>query len=132
MDLSNPNLWVLRYLQSFNSANIGGFFPPIDPFDTSALSDKILRVRVTNSLAKPNWTNAGKASMLVDSGGVNAVADSLYLRLSEPTLWVLPQYSSYFVRLSLPRYFTQATISIFAYTGTIPNSQSENVSVLVL
>lgn len=120
MSFDDPSLWPLRYLQSFSSANIGLYFPPIPAFDTPILTDANLRILITNSQASTNWTFAGRVSQFVDAGGVNSAVSNISLRLNEPKVWQLgtefPQYS---LRFFLPRYFKQATISIFGFTGTI-------------
>jgi hypothetical protein len=118
MSFSNPNLWALRYLQSFSSANIGLFYPAIPPFDTPILTDATLRVLLTSSTANANWTYAGRVGQFVNAGGVNSVTETLSLRLNEPKIWQLPaEFSQYSLRFFLPRYFKQATVSIFGYTS---------------
>lgn len=116
----DPNLWSLRYLQSFNSANIGLLFPPIAPFLTQEFSDRYLRIRVTSSEAKSNWTYAGFVSAIVNAGGVDASVQSLSLRLDESKIFEIdPEFTNYKIKVSFPRYFKQATISIFGYTGNL-------------
>jgi hypothetical protein len=120
MSFDDPSLWSLRYLQSFNSANIGLFYTAIPPFDTPILTDANLRLLITSSTANANWTYAGRVSQLVDAGGVNSVTETLSLRLNEPKIWQLPaEFSQYSLRLFLPRYFKQATVSIFGFTGSL-------------
>jgi hypothetical protein len=122
MSFDDPSLWSLRYLQSFTSANIGAFYPPIVPFDTPLLTDANLRILITNSMANDDWTYAGRVSQFINTGSVNASLSNLSLRLNEPKVWQLsPEFSQYFLRFFLPRYFKQATISIFGYTGTTPD-----------
>jgi len=120
MSFDDPSLWTLRYLQSFTSANTGLYYPPIPSFDTPNLTDANLRILITNSMANGNWTYAGRASQFVDAGSVNSSLSSLALRLNEPKVWQLsPDFSQYFLRFFLPRYFKQATISIFGFTGSL-------------
>ena len=120
MSFDDPSLWSLRYLQSFASANIGLFYPAIPPFDTPILTDANLRVLITSSTANANWTYAGRVSQFVNAGGVNSVTETLSLRLNEPKIWQLPaEFSQYSLRLFLPRYFKQATVSIFGFTGSL-------------
>lgn len=119
MSFDDPSLWSLRYLQSFASANIGLFYPAIPAFDTPALTDLSLRVLITSSEAKPNWTYAGRVSQLVNAGGVSTVVRNDSFRLGEHKLLELdPDFPQYFLRFNLPRYFKQATVSIFGYTGS--------------
>lgn len=119
MSFDDPSLWSLRYLQSFASANIGLFYPAIPPFNTPNLTDLRLRILITSSEAKDNWTYAGRVSQFINAGGVDAVVLNQGLRLAEPKyLELSPQFSQYFLRFNLPRYFKQATISIFGYTGS--------------
>lgn len=125
MSFDDPSLWTLRYLQSFTSANTGLYYPSIPAFDTPVLTDANLRILITNSQARENWTYAGRVSQFVNAGGVNASVSSLSLRLNEPKVWQLPtEFSQYSLRVFLPRYFKQATISIFGYTGTIADPSS--------
>ena len=119
MNLSNPSDWNLRYLQSFASASIRALDFPIPPFQTSQFSDRFIRIRVTSSTAKSSWRYAGKASQIIDAGGLETVSDRRSLELNDFILWDLQQFDSYKLRISLPRYFSQATISIFGYTGSI-------------
>ena len=120
MSFNDASLWSLRYLQSFASANIGLFYPAIPAFDTSNLGDQYLRILVTSSEAKENWTYAGRVNQLVNAGGVNSVVANLPLRLNEPKIWQLsPEFSQYSLRFFLPRYFKQATVSIFGFTGAL-------------
>lgn len=125
MSFDDPSLWSLRYLQSFTSANIGAFYPPIPSFDTPNLTDVNLRILITNSMASQNWTFAGRVSQFVNAGGVNSSVSNLSLKLDEPKIWQLaPEFSQYSLRFFLPRYFKQATVSIFGYTGTIADPSS--------
>ncbi|ELS32792.1 MULTISPECIES: hypothetical protein [Pseudanabaena] len=119
MDLSNPSNWSLRYVQSFTSDYIRGLGLPIPVFDTDTLSDRLLRVRVTSSTAKDTWTYAGRATQVIDAGGVDTDLDSLYMKLNVSLLWQLQDFGSYRLRVAFPKYFTQATISIFGYTGSL-------------
>ena len=121
MDLSNPSQWVLRYLQSFTSESIRALDLPIPTFETSEFGDRFIRVRVTNSFAKTNWVYAGKAKQVVNAGGVPTITNSKSLELNNFVLWDLQGFDSYKLRISFPRYFTQATISIFGYIGPIPD-----------
>jgi len=120
MSFDDPSLWTLRYLQSFASANIGLFYPAIPAFDTPTLSDRNLRVLITSSEAKDTWTYAGRASQFVNAGGVNSVVVSQTFRLNEPKyLQLSADFPLYFLRFNLPRYFRQATVSIFGFTGEL-------------
>lgn len=120
MSFDDPSLWSLRYLQSFTSANIGLYFPPIPAFDTPILTDANLRILITNSTAKDNWTYAGRVGQFVNAGGVNSSVSNLSLKLDEPKIWQLaPEFSQYSLRFFLPRYFKQATVSIFGFTGSL-------------
>jgi hypothetical protein len=106
-------------VQSFASANIGLFYPSIPEFDTPILSDLNLRVLITSSEVRQNWTYAGRASQFVNLGGVNTSVFRETFRIAEPNyLKLSPQFPQYFLRFKLPVYFKQATISIFGYTGT--------------
>jgi hypothetical protein len=107
-------------LQSFSSANIGLQFPPIPDFDTPVLTEANLRILITNSMASENWTFAGRVSQFVNAGGVNSSITNLSLKLDEPKIWQLaPEFSQYTLRFFLPRYFKQATVSIFGFTGSL-------------
>jgi hypothetical protein len=120
MSFDDPSLWSLRYLQSFSSVNIGLYYPAIPPFDTPILTDTNLRILITNSEASENWTYAGRIHQLVNAGGVNSVVSAISLGLNEPRIWQLPpEFSQYSLRLFLPRYFKQATVSIFGFIGTL-------------
>lgn len=118
MDISNPANWTLRYLQSFSSSYIRGLGLPIPEFDTPiALSDRYLRIRVTSSTAKVNWVYAGKVVQIINAGGVDTDCDRLHLKLNDSLLWQLDDFGAYKLRVTFPKYFTQATITIFGYSG---------------
>lgn len=119
MNLSSPSDWSLRYVQSFTSESIRALDIPIPAFQTPELNDRFLRIRVTNSTAKANWTYAGKAKQVVNAGGVETLYDRKLLELNNFVLWDLQQFDTYKLRVTFPRYFSQATISIFGYTGSI-------------
>lgn len=104
-------------MQSFSSANIGLFYPAIPPFDTPLLSDRVIRVRITSNQAQDNWTFAGSAKQVVNAGGVDSVKAIKSFELNDSILWELVNTQSYRLRVKLPRYFKQATVSIFGYTG---------------
>jgi hypothetical protein len=110
-------MWTLRYLQNFNSANIGLFYAPIPTFITPVFTDRIIRARMTSTQAQSNWTRAGRVSQVVNAGNVEAVTESIYLRLGESRLWQLEDFGDYKLQVSFPKYFRQATVSIFGYTG---------------
>ena len=117
MDLSNPNDWIIRQVQSFTGDAIRGLDLPIPSFETAQLGDKYLRIRVTSTTAKTNWVYAGKATQVIDAGNVDTDADELYLKLGKPLLWIPKEFASYKLRVRLPKYFTQATMSIFGFIG---------------
>jgi len=117
MDLSNPNDWILRQVQSFTGDAIRGLDLPIPSFETAQLGDRYLRIRVTSTTAKTNWVYAGKATQIVDAGNVDTDADELYLKLGKPLLWIPKEFGSYKLRVRFPKYFTQATMSVFGFIG---------------
>ena len=117
MNLSNPNDWIIRQVQSFTGVAIRGLDLPIPVFETAQLSDKYLRIRVTSTTAKTNWIYAGKATQVIDAGNVETDASEFYLKLDKPLLCQLNDFTSYKLRIKLPKYFTQATMSIFGFIG---------------
>ena len=119
MSFSDPSLWAIRYLQSFNSANIGLYYPAIPAFDTPNFSDRFLRIRITSSTARDNWSFAGRANQIINAGGVDSVVDKKSFRLNDSTIWEIKGFYDYRLTIKLPTYFKQATVSIFGYTGSI-------------
>lgn len=119
MVLADPSKWALRYIQSFTSESVLALKLPIPTFTTSDLSDAILRIRVTSVTASDTWYRAGRIGQIIDAGGVDAEVDSKSLRLNDSLLWQLQDFGGYKLRVRLPHYFTQATISIFGYVGSL-------------
>lgn len=118
MDLSNPSLWQLVYLQNFSGDFFGVDQLPIADFDTPSLTSQIIRLKITSSDSKPNWTRAGNCRQIIDAGNVQSVIKNYSLFLREDRVITLEPFAAYFLRFSLPRYFKQATVSIFGYTGS--------------
>jgi hypothetical protein len=117
MDLSNPTLWQLVYLQSLNGDYFGALQLPIATFDTPSINLTTIRVRITSSIARPSWNWAGRISQIIDAGNVQSVIQKYSLDLGDSRVLILEPFTPYFLRLELPRWLTQATISIFGYTG---------------
>jgi hypothetical protein len=117
--LADPSEWSLRYVQSFTSESILALNMPIPTFDTGDLSDSLLRLRVTSSKASDTWYRAGRIRQIINAGGVDTEVLSKSLRLGDSLLWQLQSLGSYRLRVTFPHYFTQATISIFGYTGLL-------------
>lgn len=117
MNLSNPHDWIIRQVESFTSDAIRGLNLPIPPFETIQLGDRYLRIEVTSTTAKTNWVYAGKATQVVDAGNVDTDADELHLKLAKPLLWIPKEFASYKLRVRFPKYFTQATMSVFGFIG---------------
>jgi len=118
MTLAYGHSDICRVLALQISVCFTPLFRPIPPFDTPILTDASLRILITSSTANANWTYAGRVSQFVNAGGVNSVTETLSLRLNEPKIWQLPaEFSQYSLRFNLPRYFKQATVSIFGYTS---------------
>lgn len=116
MDFSNPNLWQLVYLQNFTGEFFGSLQLPIATFDTPLIVQTTLRIKVSSSAARPNWTLAGNLAQIVDAGGVPSSIRNHSLYLNQDRLLILEPVSPYFLRFTLPKWFTQATVSIFGFT----------------
>lgn len=116
MDLSNPNNWQLVYLQNFTGEFFGILQLPIASFDTQPISQNVIRIKVSSLNTRPNWTFGGSISQVINAGGVNSSIANFSLVLGQDRVIFLEQFSPYFLRFSLPNYFTQATISIFGFT----------------
>lgn len=117
MDFSNPSLWQLVYLQSFLSDYFGTLQLPIPPFTTPLLSQNVIRVKITTTPPKPSWIRAGDMSQVINAGGVQSVIQKYSLNLGENRMLFLEPFSPYVLHFVLPKYFNQATVSIFGYTG---------------
>lgn len=91
---------------------------PIDEFDTDPISRRITRIKVTNSRAGSNWTYAGRCEQIVNAGGVPSSVKKYSLDLNIDKVIVWEDFTPYKLRIKFPRYFTQATVSIFGFTGS--------------
>ncbi len=117
MDFSNPSLWQLVYLQSFAGDYFGTLQLPIPPFETPALTESAIRVKISTVPARPSWSWAGNMSQVIDAGNVQGVIQKYSLDLSEDRVLILEPFSPYILRFGLAKWLPQATISIFGYTG---------------
>jgi hypothetical protein len=121
MDLSNSSLWRLVYVNNFTSEYIRALSIPIGEFETDPISRRITRIRVTNSRAGDNWTYAGHCRQIINAGGVSSSVKKQSLDLNIDNVIIWEDFSSYKLRIKFPRYFTQATITIYEYIGVIPS-----------
>jgi|JFJP01.1.fsa_nt_gi hypothetical protein len=119
MGLSNPALWQLVYLQNFTAEYFDFLQLPIVTFDTPPISQHIIRLKVSSTESRPSWVRAGNASQIVNAGNVSSSIKNLSLILNQDRVVFLEPFTPYFLRFALPKYFTQATVSIFGYTGNI-------------
>lgn len=120
MDLSNPSLWQLVYLNSFTSEYTRALPVAIGEFETNPIARRITRIKVTNSRAGINWTYAGRCNQIVSAGGVQSSVKKSTLELNTDQVIVWEDFTPYRLRVKFPKYFTQATISIYEYLGVIP------------
>ena len=119
MDLSNPSLWQLAYLQSFTAEYFDFLQLPIATFDTPQISQTVIRLKITSTEAKPSWSRAGNVSQIVNAGNVQSAIKNYGLYLNQDRVLILEPFSPYILRFGLPKWFTQATISIFGFTGSL-------------
>ncbi|MDX2255568.1 MAG: hypothetical protein NW214_08645 [Pseudanabaenaceae cyanobacterium bins.39] len=119
MDFSNPDKWQLVYLQSFSGQYFGLLQLPIATFDTPEISQQVIRLKVSSTESRPNWVFAGNVSQIVPAGGVASAVQSFSLTLNQDRVIFWEPFTPYVLRFQLPKYFTQATISIFGFTGAL-------------
>ena len=115
MDLSNPSLWQLVYLQNFTGEYFGTSQLPIATFDTPQITLTTIRLKVSSSKVSPNWRSAGNVSQIVDAGGVPSVIRNHSIPLNQDRLLILEPVNPYFLRFALPKWFTQATVTVFGF-----------------
>lgn len=116
MDFSNPNAWQLVYLQNFTAEYFGLLQLPIATFDTPAINLTTIRLKVSSSEVSPNWRSAGNVSQIVDAGGVPSSIRNHSLTLNQDRVLILEPVTPYFLRFALPKWFTQATVTIFGFS----------------
>ena len=116
MDFSNPSQWQLVYLQNFTAEYFGLLQLPIATFDTPQITLTTIRLKVSSSEVSPSWRSAGNVSQIVDAGGVPSAIRNHSIQLNQGRLLILEPVSPYFLRFALPKWFTQATVSIFGFT----------------
>jgi len=116
MNFSNPDKWQLVYLQNFTGQFFGLLQLPIATFDTPQISQTTIRVKVSSSEIKPNWTSGGNLAQIVNAGGVPSSIRNHSLTLNQDRVLILEPVTPYFLRFALPKWFTQATVSIFGFT----------------
>ncbi|WP_055077664.1 hypothetical protein [Pseudanabaena sp. 'Roaring Creek'] len=117
--ISDPSQWQLLFLQNFSGEYFGVSQMPIPKFDTPIFSNSLVRVKITSSNALATWVRAGRVSQVVDAGGVGSVFATHFMTLDEYKIIDCSKFASYSLRVSLPKYFKQATISIFGYAGAL-------------
>lgn len=119
MDLSSPTLWQLIYLQSLNGEYFGALQLPIATFDTPSLDLTTIRLKISSSNSRPSWSWGGNAYQVINAGNVQSVIEKYSLDLGDDRVLILKPFSPYVLRFELPRWLSQATISIFGYTGSL-------------
>lgn len=131
LQLNPGSNWHLFYTQSFESI-------PIGPKTYKPIKESVLPVQIdfrvfvaytTSSTAKLNWRLAGYLTPEVETGAafVDLQLRQIALRLRSPQLIVLPSFStSYKLRLRIPYWVEDLTLSLFQYTGPISDSVQEH------
>lgn len=119
LELENPAHWVPRDFQSFTAAPET---PIPDWLSTQNFNSNILGVFVDNSAAKETWHFAGWLSQHIflpfgpGSGGSTTNDRRLWLRRKQ--LLIFPAIASvYRIGVRFPKWFTQASITIWEYQG---------------
>jgi len=119
MNLSDPSLWSLIYLQSFNSEYFGALQLPIAIFDTPSFDLTMIRLKISSNNSRPSWSWGGNVYQVINAGNVQSVIEKYSLDLGDDRVLILEPFSPYVLRFELPRWLPQATISIFGYTGSL-------------
>ena len=117
MDLGNPSLWQLVYLQSFTAEYFDFLQLPIATFDTPSLTPSVIMLKITSAESKPTWNKAGNVAQIINAGNVQSSIKNHALYLNQDRVLILEPFSPYVLRFGLPKWFSQATISIFGFTG---------------
>ena len=121
MDLSNPSLWQLVYLQSFSGNYFGTLRLPIPPFESPQLFKKVIRVKITTIPARPSLNWAGNMNQVINAGNVQTVIQKYSLNIGEDRAIFLEDFTPYILRFRLARWLPQATISIYEFSGFTVN-----------
>lgn len=117
MNLSDPSLWSLIYLQSFSGEYFGALQLPIATFDTPVFNLTTIRLKISSNTSRPSWSWGGYVSQIIDAGNVQSVIKKYSLDLGDDRVLILEPFSPYVLRFELPKWLPQSTISIFGYTG---------------
>ena len=118
MDLSNPSLWQLVYLQSFTAEFFDFLQLPIATFDTLSFEQRVIRLKVTSSQFTSSRKWAGNFSQIINVGNVQSEIKDYSLYLNQDRVFFLEPFPPFALRFRLAKRLSQATISIFGYTGS--------------
>lgn len=116
MDLSSPTNWSLIYEKTISSSNLNNFLIP-DTFSSS-----IIGVYISTSASKPTWHTGGYINQLVQTNLIDSTNwNSFSQRLSlGGNIVIFPvSFTVYQLQFSFPAWFSNAFISVWAYTGVI-------------
>lgn len=116
MDLTNPSLWQLVYLQSFTAEFFDFLQLPIATFDTPLFNQRVIRIKVTSTQFTSSRKWAGNFSQVINAGNVLAEIKDYSIYLNQDRVIFLEPFPPFSLRFRLAKRLSQATISIFGYT----------------
>lgn len=128
LDLENVENWQPRLAQFFASSPNNSLPEYAPNFD---FNSNIIAVLVDNSEALDSWYSAGWINQKINLPFGPTVASSVNntrLRLRQKQLLIFPKLvPTYKISVRFPKWFTQASITVWEYTG--PQSDSTDTQL---
>jgi len=130
LDLENPANWQTRDSQSL-SAPLEGLLP--EYLSKVSFSSSLIAILVDNAEAKDTWTFAGyfakKINLPFGPPSALSIVDIRRLWLKQKQLLILPKITnSYQVLIRFPKYFTQASVTVWEYQGLDDTEQLTQIN----
>lgn len=124
LELENPANWVPKDSQGFIA---GEDTPLFEYLSAVEFTSPIIGILIDNSEARDTWNLAGwlerRINLPFGPSSATAAIDYRKLWLRQKSLLRFPAgVQSYKIAVRFPRWFTQASITIWEYQGPIGNS----------
>ncbi|MEG4484848.1 hypothetical protein [Microcoleus sp. D2_18a_B4] len=128
-EFGNNTNWLQSDSQNFTGYGIPNYIPPYE------FEKHILAIHVSNSEAKESWNFAGWVSQKIRLGvGPNQAAEpvanrKLWLRRTQLLIFQ-PLATTYTLEIGFPRWFKQASLTIWEYWGPQADSTENKIGIV--
>lgn len=132
LELENLEHWIIRDSQTFATANA----PLTEYLSVVTFSSNIIGIVVTVDNAPETWDFAGWLSQIINlpfgSNFTGSGVNDRRLWLRRKQLLIFPQLAStYKIAIQFPKWFTQASITIWEYLGPQIDTVEQKLDTLL-